>query len=283
MELALGVVGVGNMGGAIVRGVLDRGLSPRVFLYDVDQARCDAFSGDSRVVVCSSLGELASSCRVILLAVKPQVADEVLRELSGHVGAEHTLVSIMAGVSIARVRSSLSPRTAGGAESRGDAGGAGNVGGVVRVMPNAALVVGEGASTLSFEASVDPRVRAFTLRLFSSLGAAFELDERLMDAITGLSGSGPAYALEFLEALADGGVKVGLPKDLSLRLAAQTLLGAVRLYLETGDHPAALRDRVTSPGGTTIAGLHELNKAGFRGAVMDAVEAATRRSRELGG
>jgi pyrroline-5-carboxylate reductase len=154
---------------------------------------------------------------------------------------------------------------------------------VVRVMPNTPALVLEGATAISAGASADSDDVALARRIFELVGKTWQVDERLMDAVTGLSGSGPAYVLSFIEALADAGVKNGLPRDVASGLAAQTVFGTARLLLETREHPAVLRDKVTSPGGTTIAGLHVLEREGFGGTVMNAVDAATARSKELGG
>ena len=151
-----------------------------------------------------------------------------------------------------------------------------------RVMPNAPALVRAGASALAISPFVSSDERALVVRLFEAVGTVVAVEERLMDAVTGLSGSGPAYVFQIIEALADGGVKMGLPRDTALTLAAQTVLGAAKLQIETGDHPGRLKDKVASPGGTTIAGLHALEEGGVRAALIAAVEAATRRSEELG-
>jgi len=204
-----------------------------------------------------------------VLAVKPALVPRVLADLRASLGdglAKPLWISIAAGVSIARIESELP----GGAR-------------VVRAMPNTPALVRAAATAYAANAAATAADRALTQALFECVGLAWEApDESLLDAVTGLSGSGPAYVFVFLEALADAGVRVGLPREAAQRLATQTVLGAAQLARDTGIHPAQLKDRVTSPGGTTIAGLARLEAAGFRAALQGAVEAATRRSRELG-
>jgi pyrroline-5-carboxylate reductase len=202
---------------------------------------------------------------VVVLATKPQVADKVLQGI-GSAGTNGKLfISIMAGVKTETIEGQLPE----GAR-------------VVRVMPNTPALVLEAASAIAPGANAAGEDIALTRSIFELVGKAWIVEERLMDAVTGLSGSGPAYVLKFIEALSDAGVKNGLSREIATGLAAQTVLGTAKLYIETLEHPAMLRDKVTSPGGTTIAGLHVLEKEGFNGAVIDAVDAATARSRELG-
>jgi pyrroline-5-carboxylate reductase len=202
---------------------------------------------------------------VLVLAVKPQQVGEVLSEIHGQFTKEHLLISIAAGVPLVKLEAGLP------AGSR-----------VIRVMPNTPALVGESATAYAVGKSALPRDGALAQKLFASVGIAFAVKEPLLDAVTGLSGSGPAYAYLMIEALSDGGVAAGLPRETATKLAAQTLLGAARMVLETGQHPGALKDMVTSPGGTTIEGLHELEKGKVRGALMNAVRAAAEKSRKLG-
>ena len=181
------------------------------------------------------------------------------------VSSDHVVVSVAAGVPISRIQGALHSATP-----------------VVRVMPNTPCLVRAGASAIAISPAVSVEERALAVKLFEAVGTVVVVEERLMDAVTGLSGSGPAYVFQIIEALADGGVKVGLPRDTALTLAAQTVLGAAKQVLETGEHPARLKDKVASPGGTTIAGLHALEAGGVRAAVIAAIEAATKRSEELG-
>ena len=201
---------------------------------------------------------------VVVLAVKPQTLSDVLREIGSGLDGKLT-VSIVAGVTIRAI-----------AEQSG--GGKG----IVRAMPNQPVLVREGMTALAVGPGVSDDKIQIVRTIFESVGRVVLIEERLMDAVTGLSGSGPAYVFQAIEALADGGVKMGLPRQTAELLAVQTVLGAARLVLESGEHPAKLKDRVASPGGTTIAGLHQLEQGGFRATLMAAVEAATTRSQELG-
>jgi pyrroline-5-carboxylate reductase len=201
---------------------------------------------------------------VLVLAIKPQHMAHALAHLRPVVTADHLIISIAAGVSLATLEDGL------GKDRR-----------LVRVMPNTPALVGAGAAAYCLGPSVRDGDEAIVLACLNAVGRAFALPETLLDAVTGLSGSGPAFVFVIIEALSDGGVRVGLPRDVATALAAQTVLGAARLVLETGQHPGPLKDQVASPGGTTIAGLHALERGGLRAALIDAVEAATRRSAEL--
>jgi len=260
----LGFIGAGSMGGAIIRGLVAAGL-PRENLvyYDPDPTRQEEM-GALGVKAAQDYGEVMAAA-VVILAVKPQVMPAVLRELQPLARPSHLVISVAAGLTLATLEAAFP-------ESR-----------VIRAMPNAPATVGAGMTAFCLGRRATPEDEALALKLFDAVGIAVAVDEKHMDAVTGLSGSGPAFVAVFIEALADGGVKVGLPRALALTLAAQTVLGAGRLCLEEGLSPGALKDQVASPGGTTIEGLHVLEQTGFRGAVISAVEAATWRARELGG
>jgi pyrroline-5-carboxylate reductase len=210
-------------------------------------------------------GAVLAGSDVIVLAVKPQHLPGVLKEIAKGAEARHLFVSIAAGVPLSAMTSVL-----------------GQAARVVRVMPNTPCLVGAGATAFTRGPKATDEDAALVERLFSTIGIAMEVPESLLDAVTGLSGSGPAYVFQVIEALSDGGVRCGLPRNVATRLAAQTVLGAAKMVLDTGEHPAALKDGVASPGGTTIAGLHELERGALRGALINAVEAATNRSQELG-
>lgn len=264
--LAVGFLGAGQMATALAVGWARAGLidAQRSRAADPVPAARQKFEQTTGVRAVATNAEVASA-DVLVLAVKPQVMPAVLAEVRPHVTSRHLVVSIAAGVTLKALADAL------GAGTR-----------LVRVMPNTPCLVGASASGYAAGSAATPDDVALVGRLFGAVGKAFALPERLLDAVTGLSGSGPAFVYVMIEALADGGVRVGLPRDVALALAAQTVLGSAKMVLETNQHPAVLKDAVASPGGTTIAGLHALERAGFRAALLDAVEAATRRAEELG-
>lgn len=213
----------------------------------------------------TSNSALVERSNVLFLSVKPQHMMHVLAEIRPHVSQQHLIISVAAGVSLKALAEGLGPAPR-----------------IVRVMPNTPCLVRQGASAYCLGPSATPDDAELVAKLLSSVGKAFQLDESLLDVVTGLSGSGPAYAMLIIEALADGGVRCGLPRSVAQSLAAQTLLGAAQMVLSTGEHPGALKDQVASPGGTTIAGLAVLEQRGIRSALIEAVTAATQRSKELG-
>lgn len=265
--LAVGFLGAGQMATALAGGWAKAGLLDvsRSRASDPVPAARSKFEQATGVKTIGTNAEVVRDCDVIVLAVKPQVMAAVLAEVRPHVAARHLVVSIAAGVTLKTLADGL------GSDTR-----------LVRVMPNTPCLVGASASGYAAGAAATSDDLALVGKLFGAVGKAFSVAESLLDAVTGLSGSGPAFVYVLIEALADGGVRVGLPRDVAQSLAAQTVLGAAKMVLETGTHPAALKDAVASPGGTTIAGLHALERGGFRAALMDAVEAATKRSQELG-
>lgn len=261
----IGFVGGGAMAEAIIGGMLGAKLvtTRQVRVYDVSDARL-AVLKEEYGVLGMDMEALADWANVLFLAVKPQVIGDVLTSLEGKVKAGTIVISIAAGVTVARLESHL-------------AGIA-----VVRVMPNTPVFVNAGMAALALGTYADESVGAFAKAIFDAVGRSIVVKESLMDAVTGLSGSGPAYGFVMIDALSDAGVRVGLTRSDAILLAAQTLYGASKMVLETGEHPAVLRDRVTSPGGTTIAGVHIMEQQGVRGALIDAVIAATERSQEMG-
>ncbi len=256
------------MAEALAGGLLGAGVpADRIRLSDPDPARQKALAETRGLAVVADNAEALDECDVAVVAVKPGVAAPALRALrEAGVDAEGPLwISIAAGVSLATL---------------GEALGGGRI---VRAMPNTPSLVHAGATAIHANARATHADRAIARSFFAAVGTCWEApNEGLLDAVTGLSGSGPAYVFVFLEALGDAGVRMGLPRDAAYELAFQTVAGAAQLAIESGQHPAALKDQVTSPGGTTIAGLERLEAGGFRAALHDAVEAATRRSRELG-
>jgi pyrroline-5-carboxylate reductase len=266
-DLTLGFLGAGKMACALARGILRAGLvtEAQVLASDLLEAARAAFSEDTGARAVAANPEVVRFAKVLVLAVKPEQVAGVLAEIRPQLTDNHLLVSIAAGVPLAKLEAQLPD----GAR-------------VIRVMPNTPALVGASASAFALGSSATREDAALAQRLFSAVGVAFEVNEELLDAVTGLSGSGPAYIYVVIEALSDGGVAAGLPREVATKLAAQTLLGAARMVLETNLHPGALKDMVASPGGTTIEGLHELEKAGVRAALMNAVRAAARKSKQLG-
>ena len=265
--LQLGFIGAGRMATALARGLLDADFTAaeRVLASDVlAEARAN-FTDQTSARSVASNAEVVQGSQIVFLAIKPQQMNDVLAELAGILTSEQLVVSIVAGASIAAITGALGP------ECR-----------IVRVMPNTPCLVGASASAFAIGGTATQADGELVKRVLSTVGIAIEVPEKLLDAVTGLSGSGPAYVYQVIEALSDGGVRVGLPRDVATRLAAQTVLGAAKMVLETGQHPGELKDGVASPGGTTIAGLHKLEKGGLRGCLMDAVQAATVRSQQLG-
>jgi pyrroline-5-carboxylate reductase len=269
VEQAIGFIGAGQMARALAAGFVRAGLisSQQVWASDPMPGSREAFAAE---VAGAQVGEdntlVAKNARVLFLAVKPQQMEAVLATLRNVVTADHLIVSIAAGVTLARL-----------------AAGLGSLPKLVRVMPNTPCLVGQSAAGYCLGANATAADATLVSQLLRSVGQAFPLEEKLLDAVTGLSGSGPAYVYLMIEALSDGGVLCGLPRNVALALAAQTVLGGAQMVLSTGEHPAVLKDRVASPGGTTIAGIQELEERGLRGALIAAVQAATHRSAELGG
>jgi pyrroline-5-carboxylate reductase len=266
--LKIAFLGAGNMATALVRGALSRGgYAPgQLAVSDIRPEACAQLVNELGIEAAASNSAALAFGDIVVLAVKPQVLAGVLSEVTPHLKPQQLVVSIVAGMSISRLSLML-----GGHER------------IVRAMPNACAMVGEGATALTAGPGASEEDYARALKLFEGTGLVVRVDERLMDGVTGLSGSGPAYGFVAIEALADAGVRQGLGREVAIKLAAQTLLGAAKMVLETGEHPAALKDTVTSPGGTTIAGIAALERTGFRNALHAAVEAASQRSRELGG
>ncbi len=264
----IGFLGAGNMGEAMIKGLLKAGLvSPHaIFATDVRLDRLRAIEKLYGIQVLEDNAELVRRSDVVILAVKPQVIAEVLKEVGPVLTPKNLVISIAAGVSTAALRSHLAGRDVR----------------LIRVMPNTGALVLEAATAIARASGLLPGDLETAEEIFAALGKVVILEERLMDAVTGLSGSGPAYIALVVEALADGGVKMGLDRSTALSLATQTVLGAARLLLETGMHPGQLKDMVSSPGGTTIAGVAALEDGGIRRALISAVERATLRSRELG-
>jgi len=262
----IGFLGGGNMGEALIRGIVKTGIVPPedLFVTDVRLERLEELARTYGLHTLSDNTLLVRRADVVILAVKPQILAGVLQEIAPATPGR-LLISIAAGVSTAEIRRHLPPAPR-----------------LIRSMPNTPALVLEGATAIAPGHDLAPGDLETGREIFAAVGQVVVLGEEHMDAVTGLSGSGPAYIALVVEALADGGVKVGLDRKTAMTLATQTVLGAARLLLETGTHPGQLKDMVTSPGGTAIAGIHTLEAGGLRRTLIDAVERATLRSRELG-
>ncbi|XP_027352079.1 pyrroline-5-carboxylate reductase [Abrus precatorius] len=260
----LGFIGAGKMAESIARGAVRSGVLPpsRIRTAHSNPARRAAFESFGATLLPSN-EDVVRESNVVVFSVKPQLVKDVVVKLRPLLTKNKLLVSVAAGVKLKDLQEwAASDR-------------------FIRVMPNTPAAVGEAASVMSLGGAATDEDGNVIAKLFGSIGKISKANEKFFDAITGLSGSGPAYIYLAIEALADGGVAAGLPRDLSLSLASQTVLGAASMVTQTGKHPGQLKDDVTSPGGTTIAGIHELEKGGFRGTLMNAVVAAAKRSREL--
>ncbi len=264
----LAVLGAGMMGGGLAQGLARTGTVPagHIAVFDTlgDKARTLAGSLGDGARVAASPQDAADGADLVLLAVKPGIIPEALAALAPVLTPSQLVVSIAAGVRLATMEALLPASVP-----------------IIRAMPNTPSLVGEGATALCRGAHATDEHAALARALFDAVGITVNVDETLMDAVTGLSGSGPAYVYLIIEALADGGVQAGLPRAVARQLAAQTVQGAARMAGQTGEHTAQLKDNVTTPGGTTIAGLAVLERAGVRSALMDAVQAAAARSKEL--
>ena len=265
-EKSIGFVGAGNMAEAMIRGLL-RGevFKPKQITASAPRQERQSELAEKYGIHATADNREAARQSIVVLSVKPQILSRVLDEISETVSAESLVISIAAGVPVAAIQLKLRPGTR-----------------VVRAMPNTPALVDAGATAIARGEHARESDLEDAKRIFDAVGVTVVLDESLLDAVTGLSGSGPAYVFLILEALSDAGVKVGLSRRTAQLLAAQTLLGSAKLLIETNEHPGRLKDMVTSPGGTAITGLHTLEHGGLRTTLMNAVEAATRRSRELG-
>ena len=255
------------MGSALIKGVVRAGVAPakRIWVAEPAAAARKALARETGVKVVADNAAAAKNARVIILAVKPDVVPAALAQIKPVFTQNHLLLSIAAGVTLAKLEAALP------AGAR-----------VIRVMPNTPALVGAGAAGFALGSTATAADAALAQKILGAVGLAVQLPERLLDAVTGLSGSGPAYIYMVIESLSDGGVAMGLPRDIATRLAAQTVLGAAKMVLDTGLHPGVLKDQVTSPGGTTIEGIHALETGSLRATFMRAVKAATEKSKLLG-
>ena len=263
----LAIIGCGAMGSAFARGVIAAGVCQggEITISDADTALLEKVTTDLGAAAAPDNATAVSGAQIVLLAVKPPQIKDVLGQIAGVVSPGQLIVSIAAGVRLETMESCLPDGVP-----------------VIRAMPNTPCRVGAGAVGFSCSDAVTQRQADAARSIFDAVGISFQLPEHLLNAVTGLSGSGPAYVYLMIEALSDAGVRVGLPRNVALDLASQTVMGAARIVIDEDEHPARLKDQVTSPGGTTIAGLDALERAGFRSALMEAVKAATKRADELG-
>lgn len=267
IDKEIAFVGVGSVGETLMKGLFDAGAidASHVRATHPGRERREELSSRHGVRVFESNAEGVRGAEMVLLCVKPQILLKVVEEIAPELSDQTLIISIAAGVPIEAMERRLHRNAR-----------------VVRVMPNTPCLVGAGASALAAGPHATDEDLRQAERVFSAVGKTVVVEESLLDAATGLSGSGPAYVFLVIEALADGGVKMGLSRDRSMRLAAQTVFGAAKLLIETGEHPGRLKDQVTSPGGAAIAGIHTLESGGLRTTLINAVEAATLRSKELG-
>lgn len=263
----VGFIGAGNMAEALIKGIIESGIceSSNIWASDISVERGNSLTNRYNINFLKDNRELVAKADYVVYAVKPFLIEQILAEVSPVVKEGQVHISIAAGVSIEQIEEKLPENTP-----------------VIRVMPNTPCLIGTGASAYALGKTVNPQQEQALKKILESTGVSVKVSEQLLNAVTGLSGSGPAYAFLIIEALADAGVKNGLPRDTALLLAAQTVMGSARMVLETGEHPAKLKDMVTTPGGTTIAGVHVLENGRLRGVLIDAVTAAADRAGELG-
>lgn len=267
MESRIGFIGAGNMGSSLLRGILRSGMvgPGNIYIFDADKGRMEALAAETGVNTCSCNAELVGICNYVILAVKPAVVPQVLPECRDSFTDGKVLISIAAGVSMEKLKQY-----------------AGNVAKVVRTMPNLPLMVGEGMTVICFDDNISEEEKNTVREIFRCSGETEELDERLMNRVIALTGSSPAYVFMMIEAMADEAVRQGIPRQTAYRLAARAVRGSAGMVLETGLHPAELKDRVCSPEGTTIEAVAELERCGFRHAIMSAMDACTERAAEIG-
>jgi len=264
----IGLVGAGNMAEALIKGLLHPAgvvLPEHLFTSDVSAERLKFLQNKYNVRTFQDNKEVVKAAEIVIFAVKPQTIRAVVQQIAENVDEKKLVISIAAGVQIDVIQEILKPTR------------------VVRVMPNIAALVHAAITAISPRKYATPEDTQMTREIFNCVGETVVVEEKMMDAVTGLSGSGPAYIFHIINALADAGVKVGFSREVALKLAFQSVYGSAKMVIETGEHPMKLRDLVTSPGGTSITGIYEFERHGLTATIIRAVEAATRRSRELGG
>jgi pyrroline-5-carboxylate reductase len=266
MFKSIGVCGAGNMGRAIIKGLVAAGvIAPdQIFVYNIHKAKAQKLADETGIVVVDSAQQLAEKSQALIMAVKPNIMPSSLNEIAGSIQNDTVIISIAAGLTIEQLASPLPRNTK-----------------IIRAMPNTPAMVGEGMASLTANQFVTATEKEAAKAVFESFGKAAYVEEHLIDSVCGLSGSGPAYVYMFIEALADGAVLEGMPRTMAYQFAAQTVLGAAKMVLETGEHPGKLKDDVCSPGGTTIEAVEALEEHGFRAAVSSAVIASAEKNKAL--
>ena len=263
-DLKISFIGAGAMATAIMSGLIRKGLPPgKLSFYDISPVSADKCKSVTGVEPSASPDDAVKSSDIVIIAVKPQHFENAVSMIRNSLGSK-LMLSIAAGVKIEKISKLTGSRR------------------IIRSMPNTPAFAGEGISAICGQEGSDPADIETAKLIFEAVGKVCRVDEKMMDAVTALSGSGPAYVFEFIQALTDAGVNCGLARDVSLKLASQTVFGSAKLLMETGEHPVVLRERVPSPGGTTAKGLSVLEMRGFRGTISEAVSAAAARARELG-
>jgi len=264
----IGFIGAGNMASVLIKGILKARLvdDNSVYASDIDLEKLDSLKSEYGInTVFKDNNKIVNECDIIILAVKPQIMEKVMKEISSSLTSEKLIISIAAGISTEFIDNFVDFPLK-----------------IIRAMPNTPALIMEGATAICPGEKISEDDLRIAKEIFSAVGVVAIVDESQMDAVTGLSGSGPAYIFMIIEALSDAGVKMGLSRDISMKLAAQTVMGAAKLQIDTGMHPGRLKDMVTSPGGTAIAGIHTLEQGGLRTTLINAVEQATLRSIQLG-
>ncbi|MCL0052378.1 pyrroline-5-carboxylate reductase [Peptococcaceae bacterium] len=263
---SIGFLGGGVMAEALITGIIKSGLlsADKIFVSDINYERLNTLKRKIGIQVVNSNAEILKKAELLIIAVKPHAVDQVLNDIKDEITPSHEIISIAAGIKTSYIESHLNKKVP-----------------VIRVMPNTPCLVRSGVSAISCGAYAGAEQESKAKAIFESVGHVVFVEEKLLDAVTGLSGSGPAYMYIILEALSDAGVSVGLPRDIAMSLALHTMIGSAKMVLETKKHPAELKDMVTTPAGTTIAGIRELERGKLRSTLIDAVTAATLRSKQL--
>lgn len=265
MAIKVGFIGTGNMGGALIKGLSGQTRRFELVVYDINTQLTSEMSRHYPIQVAKSVADLTSECQVIIAAVKPKIMESVLKECAKAMDSTKLFITVAAGLPISFYLKNL------GSSCK-----------IVRTMPNTPALVGHGMTVISYGENISPDEKQLVKDIFLCVGAVEELEEKLMNEVIALTGSSPAYVFMFIEAMADAAVQSGLPRGLSYRLAAQAVMGSARMVLETGKHPAELKDMVCSPAGTTIEAVAALERKGFRDCVITAMRECTQRAREIG-